>query len=132
MEKELELSQIVAAYNVLEGTNNMPFALKNLDVKFKGKTAFKLSMLKVALRDLATTAEEVRQTLIRDKYGVADENGNVSIQSEENFEGFMKEYGEVLSAKHTITFSAITMEEVEEVELPVAFTDVMMPFFVVE
>jgi hypothetical protein len=132
MEKELELSQIVAAFNVLEGTNNVPFALKNLDVKFKGKTAFKLSMLKVALKDLATTAEEVRQTLIREKYGVEGEDGNISIQTEENFEGFMKEYSEVLSVKHTIKFSAISMEEVEDVELPVEFTDIMMPFFSVE
>jgi hypothetical protein len=129
MEKEIELNRIVAAHSVLDANSTVPFALKNLDVKFKGKTAFKLSILKAKLKDLADTAEEIRQKLIFEKYGTADENGNYNITTQENLDGFMAEYGEVLSEKHTITFTALEMEDIEDVELPVEFTDVMMPFF---
>jgi hypothetical protein len=129
MELEIELNKIVAANAVLDTNSKLPFALNNLNVKFKGKAAFKLAVIKSKLKELADTAEKVRQNLIVEKYGVSDENGTYNIPTDEKLEAFMKEYGEVLNVKHTLSFAPLDMEDIEDVELPVEFVDIMLPFF---
>lgn len=128
MEKELELGRIVSAYNILNGDVDMKYSIKNLDLKFKGKTALKISLLKNKLKEYAITAEETRQSLIKDKYGKEDENNNFIVESDRVNE-FIFEYSEVLNSKHTISFTPLTMDDLDGVDVPVEFIDVLIDFF---
>jgi hypothetical protein len=126
MELELELNKVMAAYEILDG--NAPYSLKNLNLKFKGKTAFKISLLKTKLRDLAIIGEETRQSLIKDKYGDVDADGNY-IVSNDKVQLFVNEFNDVLNTKHKINFTPLTFEDIEDVELPIEFSDRMIHFF---
>lgn len=128
MEKELELGKIVAAYNLLDGGIEVKNSIKNLDLKFKGKTALKISLLKLKLKDFAVIAEETRQSLIKDKYGKSDEQGNFSVQ-QDGLNGFLTEYAEILNTKHTINFTPLVMDDLDGVDVPVDFIDILIDFF---
>ncbi len=128
MVKELELGKLVSAYKLLEGGADIKFSIKNLDLKFTGETALKISLLKLKLRDFETSSEETRTSLIREKYGVADETGNFSVPND-RVNDFIREYSEILSTKHTITFTPFTIKDLANIDVPVEFTDILIDFF---
>lgn len=128
MQKELELAKMVSAYNILEGGEDIKNSIKNLDLKFKGKTAFKLSLLKNRLKEFIIIHDETRDSLIKNKYGLSEENGGYSIPNN-MFNSFMSEYNEILQYKYVINFEPLTMEDIEDLALPIEFTDIFFDFF---
>ncbi|SRR6266403_368573 len=125
---ELELSKIIGAYEILEGGTEIPNSIKNLNLKFKGKTALKISLLKLKLKDFASIAEETRKNLIKDKYGVVDVDGNYFV-SNENIQDFVSEFNEILNTKHSISFTPLIWEDLDDVEIPLEFSDKLLHFF---
>lgn len=128
MEIELELGKIISAYEILEGSAEVPNSIKNLNLKFNGKTALKISLLKLKLKDFVAIAEETRKDLIKDKYGVADDEGNYFV-SNENIQNFVSEYNEILNTKHSITFTPLVSDDLDGVEIPLEFSDKLLHFF---
>lgn len=121
MEIEIELSKIISAYNILEsGIDTMK--------KFKGKTALKISLLKIKLKDFYTTSEEIRQSLIKDKYGEIDGDGSYLV-SNENLQLFINEYNDVLNTKHTIIFTPLTWDDLDNMDISLETSDTLVHFF---
>ena len=127
MEKELELGKIVSVYNLLEGGTDVTNSIKNLSLKFKGKTAFKISLLKSKLREYVTIAEETRSALIKDKYGIPTEEGSIIVPNDK-ISDFVNEYADILMTKHSITFTPLNTDDLDGIEIPVEFTDTLIDF----
>lgn len=98
------------------------------DMKFKALTAYNLMRLSEQVSPIVSRAEEIRKSLIINKYGQkSEETGDMTIE-EDKIEAFKTEYFEVLNQEESIDFEKFHINDFNDQNLEVSFFHVMGKF----